>query len=458
MDTSWSLMKLVHGIHEGNYDRTFSAYRLWIKLGTARGGVSSGQLYNDILGSLTAGHGWITTLQLDYDNPKIHYNNVNQRVPRGQLIHGGARLLPRFITDAELDPALSTYAIGLHDRLCRESLDRFFRQNLDCIPGGWGEPTSEQSCEFYTWVNLVAHWVNLGYVELEDIRDHILQSLAFQPTVHPHQLNSLLILLKISGATFAAYIDPSVMDRCCDLLKPSNLSGKLVPFELAEVRAPILTVKMNYERCELQEVLLLRERGWEGLPTPPILRGAQSEITALKSQDPAATPVATSLGLPGVVEQPRTPTPPSPTLHHPPCESPKSSTPPSPSTSTTALSDFTIADSLDDEPALEPEPVLEPEFALEPEAITPHEPTPEPEAITPHDMFYLDDGSVEVVCSKTLFRVHTSTLSFHSPVLRQMFSPPNLAAAESPNGCPRVASSDTPTDFATLLKAVYIPG
>ena len=294
--------------------------------------------------------------------------------------------------------------------------------------------------------NLVAHWVNLGYVELEDVRDHILQSLAFQPTVHPHQLNSLMILLKISGATFAAYVDPSVMDRCCDLLKPSNLSNKSVLFELAEVRALILTVKINYERCGLQEVLLLRKSGWEGLPTPPTLRSAQPKITALKSQDPAATPIATSLGLPGAVEQLRTPTPPSPTLHHSPCESPKSSNPPSPSTSITALSDFTIADSLDDEPALEPEPALESEFALESETIT------------PHDMFYLDDGSVEVVCSKTLFRVHTSALSFHSPVLCQMFSSENLAAAESPNGCPRVVSSDTPTDFATLLKTVYLPG
>ena len=92
-----------------------------------------------------------------------------------------------------------------------------------------------------------------------------------------------------------------------------------------------------------------------------------------------------------------------------------------------------MPDSLDDEPALGPE------------------------TITPHDTFYLKDDSVEIVCGKTLFRVHTSTLSFHSPVLRQMFSPENLAAAESPNGCPRIVSSDTPTDFATLLKVIYLP-
>jgi len=254
-----------------------------------------------------------------------------------------------------------------------------------------------------------------------------------------------MILLKISGATFATYVDSSVMDRCYDLLKPSNLAGRLVDINLAAVRALILTVRINYERCGLQEVLQLREGGWEGLPPPPILRNAQPDITAPKSQDPAATPVATSLGLPGVGEQSQPPVPPSPAPDIPSGWSPRSSAPPSPSTSITALSEFTIADSLDDE------------LIPEPETTTLHEPTLEPETITPHDTFYLDDGSVEVLCGKTLFRVHTSTLSFHSPVIRQMFSQANLTTAESPNGCPRIVSSGTATDFATLLKVVYIP-
>ena len=145
------------------------------------------------------------------------------------------------------------------------------------------------------------------------------------------------------------------------------------------------------------------------------------------------TPVATSLGLPSIREQSQPPTLPSPAPDIPSGWSPRASAPSSPSTSITALSDFTIADSLDDEPILEPE------------------------TITPHDVFYLDDGSVGVVCDKTLFRVHTSALSFHSPVLRQMFSQANLTAAESPNGCPRVMSSGSPTDFATLLKVIYLP-
>ena len=182
----------------------------------------------------------------------------------------------------------------------------------------------------------------------------------------------------------------------------------------------------------LQDILQLQESGWAGLPPPPVLHSAKP-ATVHKSEDPAATPVATSLGLPGVEDQSHPPTilPSAPEI--PSGESPESSAPPSPSISITALSDFTIPDSPDDDPILESE------------------------TITHHDTFYLDDGSVEVLCGMTLFRVHAGTLSFHSPVLRRMFSPTNLTDVESPNGCPRIVSSDTPTDFAALLKVVYLP-
>ena len=121
------------------------------------------------------------------------------------------------------------------------------------------------------------------------------------------------------------------------------------------------------------------------------------EKAVSKSLDPAATPVATSLGLPNVGELPQIPTVPSPTPDRPSDGGTGSSTPLSPSTSISALSDFAIADSLDGEQVVEPG------------------------TITPHDTFYLNDGSVEVICGMTLFRVHASTVSFHSPVLRQMF-------------------------------------
>ena len=105
----------------------------------------------------------------------------------------------------------------------------------------------------------------------------------------------------------------------------------------------------------------------------------------------------------------------------------------SPSITSATLSDFTIADTPDDD--------------------APDDPT----AVTPHDTFYLEDGNVEVLCESTLFRIHTSVLSFHSPALRQIFSQKSLASAESPNGCPRILSSDTAGDFATLLRMIYLP-
>ena len=241
MDTCWPTMKLLYGLSEENYSHTFSEYRSWIQLGAARGGVSNHQLYNDILGDTSMRPELITILQ--WEAKTIRYNNASRYTPRGQLIHKNVHLLLRFITDAGFDNALSTYAIGLHDRLCRESLEQFFRQNLYFTPGRWSKPSSDQLRGFYTRINLIAHWVNLGYVKLEDVRDNILQSLTRQPT--HYRLNSLMILLKISGATFGAYVDPSVMDHCCDFLKPTNISNQEVLPELGEVSASIFTVNIS---------------------------------------------------------------------------------------------------------------------------------------------------------------------------------------------------------------------
>ena len=180
----------------------------------------------------------------------------------------------------------------------------------------------------------------------------------------------------------------------------------------------------------------LRERGWEGLPPPPKFTTEKPKPTGKDQKDFAATPVATSLGLPKGDLQPQIPQP-------PPLESvtapeidtvPASPVPQSPSISVSTLSDFTIADTSDDDSPIDPT------------------------VITTHTTFYLEDGNVEVLCGNTLFRVHTTILSFHSPALCRMFGQTNLASAESPNGCPRILSSDTATDFATLLKMIYLPG
>jgi len=77
---------------------------------------------------------------------------------------------------------------------------------------------------------------------------------------------------------------------------------------------------------------------------------------------------------------------------------------------------------------------------------------------TRHETFYFEDGNVEIVCGHTLFRVHSTTLSFSSQKLRGILSQSALLNAPMLEGCPRITVSDTAQDFAALLKMVYTPG
>jgi hypothetical protein len=198
----------------------------------------------------------------------------------------------------------------------------------------------------------------------------------------------------------------------------------------------------------------LRERGWEGLPPPPVFTTGKPKSTGANQKDPAATPIVTSLGLPNRDLEPHGQIPQPPPLEpvstpEPDVVVPASPVTQSPSISIATLSDFTIADTFDDEP---------PTDTAIADASDNEPPTDDPTVIVQHETFYLQDGNVEVLCGNTLFRVHTSILSFHSPALRRMFAQTSLDTAESPNGCPRILSSDTATDFTTLLKMIYLPG
>ena len=177
MGISNFLNKLVLGLSEENYDRSLSDYQFWMGIGARHGWIPDGQLYNDILGGMSP-------------------DTVNSTT--GQLVHGNSHLLLRFITDVGLDPALSTYIFGTHERLCRQSLNSFFANNLDFISRNL---SGTELRRFYTDVNFFAHWANLGYPIAEDVRNHTLQS-----TVYFHQLNSLAILLNIFGFIFAASV------------------------------------------------------------------------------------------------------------------------------------------------------------------------------------------------------------------------------------------------------------
>ena len=75
-----------------------------------------------------------------------------------------------------------------------------------------------------------------------------------------------------------------------------------------------------------------------------------------------------------------------------------------------------------------------------------------------HEMFYSEDGNVEIVCGHTVFRVHSTAVTFSSPNLRDALSSSALRNAPMPEGCPRVFFKDNAEDFAVLLKMIYTPG
>ena len=429
-----ALGPVVGQLSDQNYAHSTTFYHLWFDIGQTYPQTPSDQISDTIWNS--RGTGSI---------------NINF----GPFFHSTAHLITRFASDAESNHLLAPHNSGLQSRLSMRTLHEFFKNNLRFVRGFTG------IVDFYTDANLIAHWANLGYVEEAAIHNHILQSLISHPKLYTHQADALVILFKLAGATFEAYADPSVVDRCFELLKghsytspyPSHTQAHHDYFqartELVQVSASC-AAKCDYRTEEVfQEIVGLRERGWEGLPPPPVFISRGANPAGANQRDPTTTPVATSLGLPNRVLEPQAPQPPSPepataSTH----ESPVTPITRSPSISIASLSDFTVADTSDD--GTPTDSMFE--------DTSDDEPPIEPTAVVPHETFYLEDGNAEVLCGNTLFRVHTTILFFHSPALRRMFAQSNLATAESPNGCPRILSTDSARDFATLLKMIYLPG
>ena len=455
------LNSVVLELSDQNYAQSLAFYRLWFDIGQTYNQISSDQIFDAIWNNRGLG----STL-----NPQ-----------GGKLIHSGASLVLRFANDVESDHILAPHTTGLQSRLCAKSLQEFFNDNMEVAYNRKHNRSTSADKDFYIEANLIAHWVNLGYVEEVAIRNHILQSLISHQKLYDHQADALVILFKIAGPTFEAYADPSVVDRCFDLLEhhkyPNPYEGNY-RYSTIEINSYTATRREQLQVCvdhlvkggrlrQFQEVLALRERGWEGLPPPPVFSTGKPKQTGANQPDSAATPIVVSLGLPNTDPEPPNPqSPPLESVTAPETDTiPTSSVTPvtqSPSISIATLSDFTIADASDDEFHIDhaiadtsgDECPIDPIVADPSDDERPIDPT----AITPHEAFYLEDGNAEVLCRSTLFRVHTTVLSFHSPTLRRMFTQTNLAAAESPNDCPRITASDTPQDFATLLKTVYLPG
>ena len=203
-DIKYSLGPIVRGLSDENYEQSLAFYRLWVDIGRTYSQIPSEQIFDTTWNNRTP-------------------SSVNPS--GGQIIHPAAHLVSRFANDTESDRIRSPRSAGPQSRPCARVLQGFFEGNMTAVrlkDGGHsdsGTIFSKTSAAFITDANLVAHWVNLGFVEEVAIRNHVLQSLIYHSALYNHQAEALIVLFKVAGAAFEAYAEPGVVDRCFELLK-----------------------------------------------------------------------------------------------------------------------------------------------------------------------------------------------------------------------------------------------
>ena len=197
-----TLGSTVSSLSDERYEQSLDYFRLWFRIGQKYSENPADLIFDAIYGYRTKGS-W-----------------NDDRLLKGYLI---GHLIPRFVGDIESDPIFAPYNTGLRSRFCARILEEFFDGDLETTNGGggWG------SVQFYADVTLIAHCTNLGYIEEDMIRDYILQSLISHAKLHDHQADALVILFKIAGATFEAFVDSAVVERCFQLLKNHNYNDKI---------------------------------------------------------------------------------------------------------------------------------------------------------------------------------------------------------------------------------------
>lgn len=72
-----------------------------------------------------------------------------------------------------------------------------------------------------------------------------------------------------------------------------------------------------------------------------------------------------------------------------------------------------------------------------------------------HPSLYFDDGNVILSCGNTLFCVHRSLLSKHSPVFKDLFEPQEDVKPEMLRGWPHYPLKDSNEDVQALLEVIY---
>jgi len=214
-DIGEALTLMVRELSDKNYKQSLPSCRFWLEFGQTYSQIPPDPIFNAIWNGRTS-------------------SSIDPVGRKGNIVHPAAHLVLRLASDAESDPILAPHSSGVQSRLYTRVLREFFINNVKIASNPHGGIARVNFCAD---ANLIAHWANLGYVEEVVIRNHILQPLISLLGLHDHQANALLILFKLAGATFSAYVDPSVVDRCFELLKGRDYSGSWKE-TLVKVRAP----------------------------------------------------------------------------------------------------------------------------------------------------------------------------------------------------------------------------
>ena len=190
-----ALGSLIRNLSEENYEQSFTQYRFLFELA---------QTYSQIPSDLIFDSVW----------RQIRSHKLSSHENQG-VFYPASPLILRFASDAESDSILASHSAGFRSRLCTSMLREFFDDWLGLLYRGHNLRNG-----YLMDVNLIAHGANLGYIGETAIRNHILQFLtATTPSTQPsYRELALCVLFKIAGATFAAYTDSSVIDRCFELL------------------------------------------------------------------------------------------------------------------------------------------------------------------------------------------------------------------------------------------------
>ena len=81
-------------------------------------------------------------------------------------------------------------------------------------------------------------------------------------------------------------------------------------------------------------------------------------------------------------------------------------------------------------------------------------PSSQPTSLERDEEFWLEDGSIVLVCKNVGFRVYRVLLASQSTVFADMLATANPDAGETYEGCPVVRLSDSPEDMRHFLRAI----